>query len=180
MTLDRNRQRIDVARIVIIWRHETDRRLRAHVLQRARDLVHHRRRRRCGILRIERHHQNALAALRGQRVDPRLDRRIAVAHAPVHDHMGVVADRRRELFGLRTRDRFQRRFIPVGIPDFQIILRLLGGTDLQHDAVEDDLPDQSVVLDHARIGQDLSQIDAHALCVGGVRRAEIDQQNADA
>jgi len=34
-------------------------------------------------LRIERHRQQAIAAARDQRLDPRPDRRVAVAHRPI-------------------------------------------------------------------------------------------------
>jgi len=46
--------------------------------------------------------------------------------------------------------------------------------------MKNDLPDQSIVLDHPRIGQEFAQIDAHALRIGRVGRAEIDQQDTDA
>ncbi len=37
-----------------------------------------------------------------------------------------------------------------------------------------------LILDHPGVGQEFLEIDAHALGVGGVGGAEIDQQHADA
>ena len=44
----------------------------------------------------------------------------------------------------------------------------------------DQLPDQALLLDHARIGQEFLQIDPQAARIGGVGCTEIDEQNADA
>ena len=180
MRVDRDRQRLDIIRVVVIRRRHPQDRLRAHVGQHAKNLVAHGRRGRGGILRIERHHQQAVAALRGQRLDARADRRIAVTHRPVDHDMVMVGDRLRQLFGLRARDRLQRGFVLLGVPDLPVVARLAAGTDAQDDAVQDQLPAQPLILDHARIGEEFLQIDPHAPGVGGIGRAEIDQQHADA
>ena len=41
------------------------------------------------------------------------------------------------------------------------------------------VPQRALVLDHARIGQEFLEITPHRRRVGGVRRAEIDQEHAD-
>ena len=180
MRIDRDRQRLDVIRVVVIGRRHPQGRLRAHAGQHAKHLVADGRRGRGRILRIERHHQQPVAALRGQRIDARTDRRIAVAHRPVDHDMVVIGDRRGQLFGLRARDGLQRGFVLLGVPDLLVVARLAAGADAQDDAVEDQLPQQPLILDHARIGEKFLEIDPHAPGVGGVGGAEIDQQHADA
>jgi hypothetical protein len=65
------------------------------------------------------------------------------------------------------------------IPDLGVIARLAPRPDRQDDAVEHELPDDALVLDHARIGEELLEIAAHRGRVGAVGGAEIDQQHAD-
>ena len=65
------------------------------------------------------------------------------------------------------------------VPDLLVIARLGPRPGVEDDAVQDQLPQQALILDHARIGQELPQIDPHAPGVGGVGRAEIDQEHAD-
>ena len=84
-----------------------------------------------------------------------------------------------ELFGLRPRDGLERRFVLVVVPDSLVVARLAPRPDRQDDAVEDELPEQPALLDHARIGEELFQVAAHRLGIGRVGRAEIDQQHAD-
>jgi hypothetical protein len=74
----------------------------------------------------------------------------------------------------------QRGFVPLGVPDLPVIARLAGRADAQDDAVQQKLPPQTLIFDDAGIGQKFLQVDAHALRVGGVGGAEIDQQHADA
>jgi hypothetical protein len=149
------------------------------VLHHAQNLVTDRGSGRGRILRIERHHQNAVAALRHQRVEAFADRRVAVAHGPVDDDLRVV-QRSAELFRLRPGDRLQRRLVLVRVPDFLVVARLARRPEDENDAVENQLPEQSLLLDHAGVRQELAQIDAHALRIGRVGRAQIHQQHADA
>ena len=180
MRVDRDRQRLDVIRIVVIRRRHPQRRLRAHPAQHAEHLVAHRGRGGRRILRIQRHHQQPVAALRRQRIDPRADRRIAVAHRPIDHDMVMVGDRLGQLFRLRARDGLQRRFVFLGVPDFQVVARFAPRAGIQDDAVQRQLPQQALIFDHPRIGQEFLEINPHAFGVGAVRRAEIDQQHADA
>jgi uncharacterized MAPEG superfamily protein len=91
----------------------------------------------------------------------------------------VIGDRRAELLGLRARDRLQGRLVLLDIPDFQVVARLGGRTGAQDDAVEDRFPQQPLILDHARVGQEFLEVNPHAVGVGGIGRAEIDQEHAD-
>ena len=79
----RVRERFDIDRVVVIGRGDPQRGLPAHGFQRIEDLVADGRGRSRGILRIERHDENAVAALRLQRLEPLGDRRLPVAHRPV-------------------------------------------------------------------------------------------------
>src|SRR6185437_12802260 len=63
MRVDRNRQRIDVDGVIVIRRRHAQRRLRAHPAEHAEHLVADGCRGRRGILRIERYHQQPVAAL---------------------------------------------------------------------------------------------------------------------
>ena len=180
MRIDRNRQRLDVIRIVVIGRRHPQGRLRPHVAEHAKHLVAHRGRGGRRILRIQRHHQQPVAALRRQRIDPRADRRIAVAHRPIDHDMVMVGDRLAKLFGLRARNGLQRRFVFLGVPDLLVVAGFAPRTRVQDDAVQRQLPQQSLVFDHPRIGQEFLEVNPHAPGVGAVGRAEIDQQHADA
>ena len=47
------------------------------------------------------------------------------------------------------------------VPDLAVVARLEPRPDRQDDAVEDELPERALVLDHARIGQEFLEIAAH-------------------
>src|SRR6202021_2014861 len=99
-------------------RGDAQRRLAAHLHQRAKSLVAYGRSGGGGILRIERDEQDAVAAARGERLEPRRDRGLAVAHRPVDGD--VAAERledRGELLGLRARDGLERRLVLLPVPD---------------------------------------------------------------
>ena len=116
-----------------------------------------------------------------QRVEPRGDRRIAVAHRPVDRDAAVDRrERRGELLGLRARDGLQRRFVALAVPDLVVVAPLAPRPHRQDDQVEDQPPLEAVLLDHAAVGEKLLQIAPHRPVVGRIRRAEIDEQHADA
>src|SRR5262245_35820124 len=94
--------------------------------------------------------------------------------------MLVVGDICGELLRLRAGDGLERRLVLLEIPDFLVVERLPRRADAQDDAVEDRLPDQALVLDHAAVGEKFLEIDAHTPGVAGIGRAEVDQENADA
>ncbi len=156
------------------------RRLPALPHQKAEDFVAHRRGRRRRILRIKRHDQNAVAAARDQRFEPRGDRRIGIAHRPVDDDM--LAERLEnagEFFRLRAGDGLERQLVLLVVPDFLVVARFAPRTHRQNDAVEQELPEQRIPFDDARVGEEFLQIASHRLGLGGIGRAEIDEQHAD-
>ena len=179
MVFDRGGQRLDIDRLVIIGRHGAHRRRAAHVHQSTEQLVIGRRRRRRRILRVERHRQHTVAALRHHPLDDAFGRRIAVAHAPVDDDLRLVLEDSREFLGLGAREGAQRRLVLFAVPDFGVVRAGFLRTSGQHQAVEDRIPDCLVQLDHARVRQEFAQITPHRPKIGAVRRAEIDEQDAD-
>ena len=179
--LERGRQDLDVIRILEIGRQDSDRRLPALPHQVPVNLVAHRRRGRRRILRIERHDQDTIAAPGGQNFEPRLDRWIGVAHRPVDDDM--FAERFEdagELFGLRARDRLERRFVLVVVPDFLVVARFAPRADRQNETVEKEFPEQRVIFDDAPVAEELLKIAAHRGRRRRVGSAEIDEEHADA
>src|ERR1019366_7031322 len=85
-----------------------------------------------------------------------------------------------ELVGLRARHGLERRFIALLVPDLVVIAALTAGAHRQDDEVEHQPPLDAVFLDDAAVGEKLLQVAAHRPVIGGVGRAEIDQQHADA
>src|SRR6476620_3936954 len=104
MRCDRVGQRRDINGIGGIDRYRAQRRLTAHRLQHIENLVVHARRGRSRILRVEREHEQAVAALRANRLDTRGDARIAVAHRPVDYDICAHLEGRRNFFALRAGD----------------------------------------------------------------------------
>ncbi len=70
-------------------------------------------------------------------------------------------------------------FVLLVVPDFLVVVDLAPRAKRQDEAVEQYFPEQRVLLDHARIGEEILQIPAHGGCVGSVGRAEVDEQHAD-
>jgi len=114
--------------------------LRAHRGEHAEDFIAYGGRCRGRILRIERHHQQPVAALRRQGLDARGDRRIAVAHRPVDHDVVVIRDRSSQLVRLGTRNGLDRGFVFLGVPDFLVIARLARRAGAQDDSVQHQLP----------------------------------------
>src|SRR6185437_11385601 len=83
------------------------------------------------------------------------------------------------LLGLRARDGLQRRLVALLVPDFSVVTRLGGRARAQDDAIQDQLPDETLILDHARVRQELVEINPHAPGVGGVGCAEVNEEHAD-
>ena len=105
---------------------------------------------------------------------------MAVAHRPVDDDVRAQRlQRAGKLLGLRAGDGLERGFVLLLVPDLGVVARLAARADAQDDAVERELPHQALVLNHARIGEELLEIAAHRCGVGAVGGAEIDQQYAD-
>ena len=172
-------QRVDVDGIVVVGRRHPHRRLPAQAHQRAEGLVARRGRGGGGVLRIERHDQQALAALALQMLDPGGGGRIGVAHGPVHDD-ALIRQQRGQLLGLRARDGLERPLVALPVPDLVVVLALAAGADAQDDQVEDRPPLPARHLDDAPVGEELLEVAAHRPIVGAVGRAEVQEQHADA
>ena len=165
-----------------VGRRRAHRRLPALLAQRSERLVVGGRGGRRGILRIEREEEQARAARRDHPADRRRGRGIAVTHRPVDQQLLVrqgAPERVRQLDALLAGDGAQRRFVPLPIPDRRVRPAAAGWPRGQDDQVQQRLPDQGVDIDHALVAQEFLQIAPHRPVVGGVRRAEVEQQHAD-
>ena len=181
MPLDLVGQGCDVARMVMVGRQRAHRRLPTHLLQRVERLV-------VGgggggrrILRIERHQQHPAAALRHQPVEHALHARIAVAHRPVdHQPWRALLQPCRQLLRLAAGDRLERALVALLVPDRVVVVALARGTLAQDHELQQRLPEPGRIVDHPLVGEELGEIAPHRPVVGGVRRAEIHQHDADA
>ena len=169
-------QGADISGVIVIRRQRAQRRLPAHGRERAIGLIHHRGGRRSAILRIERCHQNAFAAIRLHCAEDIRDRRRAVTHRPAH--IDLRAEPPRQLFGLTFGKMGQRRSFRH--PHLAIGLRRFLGPRLQDDPAQDRLPQKRRDFDDPSVGQEFAQIALDRLWLGRLRRAEIDEQKADA
>ena len=176
--LKRDRQRVDIGGIVVVGGQRPHRRLPAHVFQcREGGIVSGRRRRR-GVLWIERRDQDATAASVSHRCETLADRGLAVAHGEVDD--GAIAGKPgAELLCLRPRDNDERAFVAHLVPDLRVGMTGPPRPDRQHDQIEDHPPQRPPDFDDARVGEELLEIAPHRPVVGAGRRAEIDEEHAD-
>ncbi len=179
MPLDRCRERFDIGGLVLIGRHSARCRHEAHLDQRFEELVVDRCRRRRRILRVEREHQDALAALFVQPLQRLLDRRLAIAHAPIDNDLGMGGEGGAKLFALRAGIGAQRQLVALAVPDLVIERAGFFRTGVEHDAVEHRQPDGARPLDDAFVGKEFLEVAPHRFLIGAVRRAEIDEEHAD-
>ena len=172
-------ERVDIDGIIVVGRGDAQGRLPAHRLQSLEHLVADRRGRGGAILRIERNDENAVAAVGLQSLDALADRRRAVAHRPIDGDVRLeIVERKAELFALRARDRFQRPFVTLPVPD-RVIVAPFGARPAQQNELQNRQPDGAWRLDDAAVGEELVQIAANRPIVGPLRRAEIDDEHAD-
>ncbi len=179
MPRDRSCQRVDIDGIVMIGRNGAQRRLPAHLEQGFECLVVDGGCRCRGVLRIEREQEDAFASGLLQGFHARGDRRLAVAHAPIDDDVRLIGEGFRHQGRLVAGIGAQVALVQILVPDRLIGLADLAGAGVEHDAVEDRIPEQPRPFDDAAIAEELLEIAAHRGVVGAIGRAEIDQQNAD-
>src|SRR5260221_524751 len=161
-------------------RRDAHRGLMAHPREGAKHFVARGRRRRRAVLRIERDDEDALAALCDELAELGRNRRIAVTHGPLdHEVLAERLERARELDGLRASDGLERRFVAFVVPDPGVVGRLFPWPDRQDHAVWHDLAEQGLILDLPPIAEKFLEIAPHGGGIGGLGRAEIDQQHAD-
>ena len=166
---DRIRHGGDVDRVVVVGRRDPHGRLPAHVHQGPERLVAGGRRGGGGVLRVERHQQDAVAALVEQRLDPAGHLRLAVAHRPVDHHR--IAHRRLEPLGLAAGDGLERALVQRVVPHAGVVAALRPRALRQDDQVEERPPDQPRHLDHPPVRQELLEIPAHGPVGRALRRS---------
>ena len=171
--------RLDIDGLIEIGRRHPDRRLPPHHRERFKRLIADGGDGRGGVLRVERHNQDTIAARASHRLETRGDRWIAVAHGPIDQNARVAGEAFAKLTGLRPCDGLEDRFVAFLVPDFVVVAPFAAGADGQDDQVKNEPPFDAVLLDHAAVGEKFLQIAAHRPVVGGVGRTEIDQQHAD-
>ena len=113
------------------------------------------------------------------------DRRLAVTHRPVDQATSrriaaAVGQRGGKFGGGRAGDGFQRALVELFVPDRRVILALHLRAPRQDDEIEDRPPEEAVGFDDPPVGQEFLEIAAHRPIVRALRRAEIDQEHADA
>ena len=168
-----SRQRLDVDRVVVLGRRDADRRLAAHRPSARERLVAPPSRwwRRNIADRAERAGCGRSLAPRAPRAAP--DRGLAIAHRPVDRDMAADGSSIAASFSACARvmvlsgDSFFS-----AIPDLRVVAGFAARPERQNDAVEDELPDEAGLLDHALVGQELAQISPHrvASVASGVPR----------
>ena len=129
-----------------------------------------------GVLRIQRQHQQLAHALAFQRVDTFGDGRFAIRHGIFDTHR--FGQQAAQAFGLPAGKHQERRTFLE--PDFFISMRAFFAAQRQHDAAQQRLPHPFGQFHYPRIGQKFAQISADRLRLGCGRRAQVQQQHADA
>ena len=134
------------------------------------------------VLRIKRHEQDAVAALVEQRLEARADGRMAVAHGPVDADLVARHDLEmvRELLRLPAGDGLERPLVSGLVPDGVVVAPFALRPRRQDDQVEHRPPRQTRRFDDTAVGQEFLEVAPHRPVAGPLRRAEIEEQHADA
>src|SRR5262249_31180250 len=176
----RGSQRLEINRVVVIGWRDPHRGLVAHARKRAKNFIT--RGRRCcrAILRIERDDEDALTGLRDELAELGSDRWMAVTHGPLdHELPAEQLERAGKFYGLRAGEGGERGFVAFVVPDPGVVARFFAWPNRQDHGVEDELPQRPLILDHPRVAEKFLQIAPHGSGIGGLGRAEIDEQHAD-
>src|SRR5262249_31877815 len=145
----RGSQRLEINRVVVIGRRDPHRGLVAHARESAKNFITRGRRRCRAVLRVERDDENALAGLRDELAELGSDRWMAVTHGPLdHELLAQRLERAGKFYGLRAGDGLERGFVAFVVPDFCVVARLFAWPHRQDHAVEDELPQRPLILDH--------------------------------
>ena len=172
----RGSQCADVARMVVEMPHQRDARQVAGFRGPRRHRIMGAGRGARRILRIERQHDDVVAALRLELVKAGGDRRVGVAHPDLDRHADAlrVQEALQTQRLLRGMD-FQRRAL-LG-PDAGVFRRRFFRAHVEDDAVQDQPPHRLRNLDHARVRQELLQVAPHRGRGRGIGRAQVGDQN---
>jgi len=140
--------------------------------------VHHARRRAGGVLRVERQHDQALAAGPLEAPERAGDRRFAVAHREFHERRSgaepsaqAVREERSLPGGMDGERRAARS------PDFGVLASRASWPNVQDDAVQDRKPERARNLDDSRVRQEFAQVAADRSGRRRHGRSQIDEQH---
>ena len=164
--------------MVVEVAHAAHCRLVAYTRQRRADRIERGSRGARRVLRVQRQNQDAVAALLLHVVERGRHRRRAVAHRVFDDQRcfyplaKVAAQHPRLAFGVRAQGR------AVRAPDLRVALSRALGPERQDDQIQYQPPQRPRNFDHARIGQEFTQVTAHRRRGRRIGRAEVDQQDA--
>ena len=177
---DAGAQRFDVARMLVIVGDEAQLGHGAPAAQLRTDLVVDGSGGGTAILREQRQHEDPLGAAVAQSSERAAQLGSAVEHAELHRQRRQHALRERagELGTQALRQIAQRR--ARGRPDEAVLARHAPRTPGQDHPVEQRQPQRARQLHHARVGEEARQEGAHGARCRGLRRAGVDQQDADA
>ncbi|MNI35309.1 hypothetical protein D3C73_893290 [compost metagenome] len=140
--------------------------------------VHHGGRGAGGVLRVQRHGQDALATGRAQAGDRVWNGRVAIAHAQF-DHGVDTRHFQRGAHAVRLPSAVNHERRAVLQPNAGIARRELLGTQGQHQPMQNGLPEIAGDFNDAGVGQELAQVFADAWYIRSIRRAKVDQQHPD-
>ncbi len=84
-----------------------------------------------------------------------------------------------EFVRLRPRDGLQGTFVQFVIPDGGVIAALARGANRQNDEVQDWPPFPLGLFDNPLVGKEFLQVAPHRPIGGGIRRPEVQKENAD-
>jgi hypothetical protein len=133
-----------------------------------------------GVLRVERQHEDAVAALRAQLRDARGDGGIAVPARPRDREGGLdaLAEVAAQQLHLAVEMHAQGRALLR--PHRGVLGRALRRAGKEDDPAQDRPPGEARDLDHARVPEELGKVAAHGGGRGRVGRAQVHQQHAGA
>ena len=170
----------DINGVVVVGWQGSQCGLPAKALERVEDLVLDGRSGRGAVMGIKRHDEQARNAFLQQGVDLVGDGWRSVAHGPVAQEPWLGTEALGELFTLRTGEGAQRTFVFFCIPYGAVGFCDFRGSSCKDQAMEDGPPDQSVGIDDAFVHEELFEIGAYG-SIGRIgRRAEVDDEQADA
>lgn len=177
--LDAPRERLDIAGVVVELVDEAE---LGHAALRAApvvDGIDHARGGGGRVLRVALQHEHALDAFGLQRIEPRADRGIGIAHRIAHRHaVAAPAQHVAQALRLPFAPDLERR--ALGQPDARVLGGRLRGPHAQDDAVQDRQPEQARDLDHARIAEEVREIAAHGAGGGGIGRTQVAPEDGGA
>ncbi len=185
VVVDVARKRPDIAGVVVEAVDRAQARQPPHPPRVGEHRIERRRRRARRVLGKKRHRENAIATRRPQSAERVRDPRIAVAHRKldrrkvrrqplVLEALAEVAHQQRLLLQAVCEQRG-----PVAAPDHRVFSRRPRRPHPQDHEVQYRLPEEARDFDDAAIGKKFREVAPHGRGGGRVRRAEVEQEDAD-